>query len=161
KRVAVIDCDPQCNISQLILGDEKTIELYWVQVKRSTRGQKTLIDVVQPILDGDASINGGVDPQTTSDNRFGVSLLPGHPRFSTIEDPLSRAWGDLTAARIGGFRVTHWLTTYLKAIESKFDYAFIDVGPSLGSLNRSVLCAVDYFVTPLGSDVFSLLGIRN
>lgn len=160
-KVVVIDCDPQCNVSQLILGDDKTIDLYWSRSKRLSVNESTLIDLIQPVLDGDAAIDSRIEPGVASNNRFGVSLLPGHPRFSTIEDPLSRAWGDLTATKVGGFRITHWLTTYLAAIDSKFDYAFIDVGPSLGSINRSVLAAADYFVTPLGSDIFSLLGIRN
>jgi hypothetical protein len=47
------------------------------------------------------------------------------------------------------------------AIGHNYDLVLIDVGPSLGSINRSVLAATDSFVTPLGSDVFSLLGIRN
>lgn len=36
-----------------------------------------------------------------------------------------------------------------------------DVGPSLGALNRSVLVGVDYFVTPMGCDIFSIMGISN
>ena len=38
---------------------------------------------------------------------------------------------------------------------------FFDVGPSLGSLNRTVLIGADYFVTPMGADIFSIVGIRN
>ena len=36
-----------------------------------------------------------------------------------------------------------------------------DVGPSLGALNRTILLNCDFVVTPFGSDIFSLLGIRN
>jgi hypothetical protein len=36
-----------------------------------------------------------------------------------------------------------------------------DVGPSLGALNRTIILASDYLVTPFGSDIFSLLGIKN
>jgi hypothetical protein len=38
---------------------------------------------------------------------------------------------------------------------------FFDLGPSLGSINRSVLVGCDKFVTPMGSDIFSILGVRN
>ncbi len=29
KRILIVDADPQCNITQFVLGDEKTINLYW------------------------------------------------------------------------------------------------------------------------------------
>lgn len=35
------------------------------------------------------------------------------------------------------------------------------MGPSLGALNRSALMNSDYFLTPMASDIFSLLGISN
>lgn len=36
-----------------------------------------------------------------------------------------------------------------------------DLGPSLGSINRSVLIGCQHFLTPLGSDVFSIIGVKN
>ena len=42
-----------------------------------------------------------------------------------------------------------------------YDYIFIDVGPSLGAINRSVLIASDYFIVPMSSDIFSLMAIKN
>jgi cellulose biosynthesis protein BcsQ len=161
KRVCIVDCDPQCNVTQLVLGDEKTIELYWGGQTPKNKKYSTVLDVVQPIMDGDASISTNAILQLSSENRFGVDLLPGHPRLSAVEDVLSRAWTDLTASKIGGFRITFWLKAFLKSIETRYDYVFIDVSPSLGSINRSVLISVDHFLTPLGSDIFSLLGIRN
>jgi cellulose biosynthesis protein BcsQ len=161
KRVCIVDCDPQCNVTQLVLGDEKTIDLYWEIKSTQKKKSSTLLDVVQPIMDGDASISQNVVLQLSSENRFGVDLLPGHPRLSAVEDVLSRAWTDLTASKIGGYRITFWLSAFLKSIEARYDYVFIDVGPSLGSINRSVLISANHFLTPLGSDIFSLLGIRN
>ncbi len=162
KRVCIIDCDPQCNVTQLLLGDDKTIDLYWnSDISLGKKKINTLLDIIKPIMDGDAVINKDVHPVEASSNRFGVDFIPGHPQFSAIEDALSRAWGDLTAQKIGGFRITNWLTEYLSQISPNYDYVFVDVGPSLGSINRSVLCAADFFLTPLGADVFSLLGIRN
>jgi hypothetical protein len=37
-----------------------------------------------------------------STNRFGVDLLPGHPRFSVIEDQLSAGWQSATSGDLGG-----------------------------------------------------------
>ncbi|PJK28859.1 ParA family protein [Minwuia thermotolerans] len=162
QRVLIIDCDPQCNITQLVLGDIKTIDLYWPEKnnKEETKS-KTILDVVDPILSGDADINSRIRPLRSSSNRFGVDLLPGHPRFSTFEDELSGSWAELPTGKAGGFRVTNWLRSYLRGLEEDYDIVFIDVSPSLGALNRSVLLCSDYFVVPLGADAFSVLGIRN
>lgn len=162
KRVLVIDCDPQCNITQFILGDTKTIDLYWPNSSsKDDLKVKTILDVVQPILDGDAGINKTVKPMKGNLNRFGVDLLPGHPRFSLFEDPLSAAWTEIPSGKPGGFRVSNWLRSYLDSVRSNYDVVFIDVSPSLGALNRSVLLNCDFFIAPLGADAFSLLGIRN
>ena len=63
KRVCIIDCDPQCNVTQLLLGDEKTIDLYWRNIGSRQRKSSTLLEVVQPIMDGDADINAEINPQ--------------------------------------------------------------------------------------------------
>ena len=110
KRVLVVDCDPQCNLTQFILGDDKTIDLYWPtgSEKEKTRS-KTILDIVQPILDGDADIDKQVKPLKARLNRFGVDLVPGHPRFSLFEDQLSAAWAELPTGKAGGFRISNWL----------------------------------------------------
>lgn len=162
KRVLVIDCDPQCNITQYILGDEKTINLYWPKdhEKSNIKG-KTIMDVVQPIVDGDASINQHIKPFSTKGNRFEIDLLPGDPRFSLFEDQLSQAWNDIPSGKAGGFRITGWLHSFLSSVKDQYDIVFVDVSPSLGAINRSVLLSCDNFITPLGADAFSILGIRN
>jgi cellulose biosynthesis protein BcsQ len=162
KRVLIVDCDPQCNITQYILGDDKTIDLYWpARDDKSETKIKTIMDVVQPIVDGDASINKNVRPIQARSNRFGVDLLPGNPKFSLFEDQLSQAWTDIPSGKAGGFRISNWLRSYLASQKGQYDVVFIDVSPSLGALNRSVLLSCDNFVTPLGADAFSLLGVRN
>ena len=162
KKVLIIDCDPQCNITQFVLGDVKAIDLYWpAKENKDEPDVKTILDIIQPMLDGDAAINRHVKPLNSKTNRFGVDLVPGHPRFSLFEDHLSVAWNDLPSGKPGGFRISNWLKSYLDSLTQSYDFVFVDVSPSLGSLNRSVLLACDYFITPLGADAFSLLGVRN
>lgn len=158
-RVIVIDCDPQCNSTQLILGEEECTRAYYDET--SARTFRTILDVVKPLLDGDASIDSGVQIIGKSANRFNVDLLPGHPKFSMVEDVLSEAWGNVRGGDLGGLRKTNWFFSYCERIKSNYDLAFVDVGPSLGSINRSLLLGADGFAAPMGSDVFSLIGIRN
>lgn len=159
KRVLVIDCDPQCNATQLIMGENYAAELYFSD---SVPGATTTIsDILRPIEDGDSNISDSIIPIKSSDNRFGVDLIPGHPSFSIIEDRLGAAWHELMGGDIGGIRKTNWNTYLKRKIHSHYDYVLYDLGPSLGSINRSVLIGCDKFMTPMGTDIFSILGIRN
>ena len=90
-----------------------------------------------------------------------MDLIPGHPSFSIIEDRLGAAWHDLIGGDIGGIRKTNWNTYLKRKISNNYDYVLYDLGPSLGSINRSVLIGCDKFMTPMGTDIFSILGIRN
>ncbi|WP_179220308.1 ParA family protein [Rhodococcus sp. NCIMB 12038] len=157
-RVLLVDCDPQCNSTQLILETDQWASIYWEKIGDD---QQTIIDILQPIELGDADIQCGVSPMKSSQNRFGVDLIPGHPRMSIIEDLLSRAWGEAIGGDIGGIRRTNWIPSLLREYEDRYDVILFDVGPSLGSLNRTILIGADYFVAPMGADIFSVVGIRN
>jgi cellulose biosynthesis protein BcsQ len=75
KRVLLVDCDPQCNTTQLVLDDETTQKLYRIRDGRSKTG--TILDVVRPLQVGDAAIDSNVSPILASTHRFGVDLLAG------------------------------------------------------------------------------------
>jgi cellulose biosynthesis protein BcsQ len=159
KRVLVIDCDPQCNATQLIMGVDYAAELYWSDENRTQ--YSTISDVLQPIEDGDAKINEQIKVIPYNQNRFGVSLIAGDPKLSIIEDKLSEAWQQLLSGDLGGIRKSNWNTSLSIKLADEFDFIFYDLGPSLGSINRSVLIGCDHFITPMGSDIFSILGVRN
>jgi cellulose biosynthesis protein BcsQ len=159
KRVLVVDCDPQCNSTQLLMGEEYARELYWNG--NSETSVTTISQILQPIEDGDSNINNKIVPIKSSQTRFNVDLIPGSPKLSIIEDRLGAAWHELKGGDIGGIRKTNWNTFLLSALKDNYDYIFYDLGPSLGSINRSVLIGCDCFLTPMGTDIFSILGIRN
>jgi cellulose biosynthesis protein BcsQ len=157
-RILVIDCDPQCNATQLILGVEAAASIY---VEQGAGSPSTIKNVLQPIEDGDSSIDTNLNLIKSENNRFGIDLLPGHPGFAIIEDRLGYAWNMVRAKDKGGFRQTNWNSVLLDAVSNDYDLVFYDLGPSLGSINRSVLVGCDHFVTPIGSDVFSIIGVQN
>jgi cellulose biosynthesis protein BcsQ len=158
-RVLVVDCDPQCNATQLIMGEEFATEFYWSS--KSSDPITTIRDVLAPIEDGDSAISTSVNPILGSKNRFGVDILPGHPGFSVVEDRLGAGWHDLLGGDIGGIRKTNWNTALGDLLKDRYDIVLYDLGPSLGSINRCVLIGCDYFMTPMGADIFSILGIKN
>jgi cellulose biosynthesis protein BcsQ len=121
----------------------------------------TLYEVLRPITLGESAIKFPRAYLPKSQNTFGVDLLPGDPRLALLEDKLSQAWLELSGGDIGGARQTNWNTQLCEQLDGVYDLVFYDVGPSLGALNRSVLLGVDYFVVPMGCDVFSLFGVSN
>ncbi len=157
KRVIYIDLDPQCNATLLILGEDKVSDIYW----NSPGNTKTIYDAVSPIIDDETTIQFDTKDIYREDNRFGVNLVMGHPRLSSIEDRLGEAWVKVQGGEIGALRRTNWCNDLVLRLRDSYDYIIIDLGPSLGALNRSALIAADYFVSPMSIDIFSIIGLRN
>ena len=157
KKVLVVDLDPQSNSTQAILPEEIWLEFYDPE-NRNTR--KTIYDYFRDMEEGDANFNNIEIPVNEDQNSFKISLIPGHPKLSIIDDTMSKSWSEALSGDKGAIRKLNWLNQ-LKKENTTFDYILIDVGPSLGALNRSALLNSDYFLTPMASDIFSLLGISN
>ena len=167
-RVLLVDADPQCNSTQLILPEQNLESLYQPRRRahgttqeRSLQGAVSLYDVLEPIAKGDIKVATKVNPLLGSSNRFRIDLVPGHPRVALLEDQLSQAWVNFGGGDVGGARRTNWNSQLLMLLEGRYDLVFFDVGPSLGALNRSVLIGIDYFITPMGCDIFSMAGVDN
>lgn len=157
KRVLLVDADPQCNATQAILSDDECESIYLADNPTS----KTLYSYLSPFEMGEPQIQLPAEPILGTKNRFGTDLIPGHPSMSIIEDKLSDAWSAVRGRDIGGYRITNWCHQLLESLGDRYDLIVFDVGPSLGALNRSIILACDFIVTPFGCDIFSLLGIKN
>lgn len=156
QRVLFLDIDPQANSTQLIVP-----EVLWNEFYGENPFCKTILDFLSPIQVGDSNLDLTPRPFRAAEDRFGIFLIPGHPHLSIVEDILSDSWNRTLAGDIGGFRRTNWLKSLTNHFDNDYDFLFIDAGPSLGALNRSVLLNSDFFVAPMGSDIFSLMGISN
>ena len=149
-KVLVIDADPQCNATQSLFADETLDSIY---KKKSF----TIDSVVKPLAMG----KGYTDSLEIRRSRnFGVDVLVGDPRLALTEDLLATDWGHAVAGNVRGLRTT-LLFRHLLNLCNEYDYVLFDVGPSLGAINRSVLLAVDFFLTPLSTDIFSLKALEN
>lgn len=148
--VLVIDADPQCNATQSMFGDETLVKLY-------ERKSFTIDSVVRPLSLG-KGFTSDFEPRRS--RSFGVDVLPGDPRLALTEDLLATDWGQATSGSVRGLRTT-LLFRHLLEFAANYDYVFFDVGPSLGAINRSVLLAADYFLTPMSTDIFSLKALEN
>ncbi|AYG73614.1 AAA family ATPase [Rhizobium sp. CCGE532] len=152
-KVLVVDADPQCNLTQYVLSDELTDEIY------SSDNPISIYSVVRPL-----SLGKGYEmelPVRTS-KEFGFDIIIGDPRLALQEDLLAGDWRDAKGGGMRGIRTTFVFAELVKrAKELKYDFVFFDMGPSLGAINRAVLLAMDTFVVPMAIDVFSLWAMRN
>lgn len=151
KKVLVIDADPQCNSSTYILKEEDFEQAYYLNK------YQTIYDLLLPLSRGEG-YSEKIYINKHSD--FNVDILIGSPKLATMEDLLASDWGDVLAAKARGIRTTLVFSQALQKL-SEYDYIFFDMGPALGAINRSILLACDYFITPMSPDIFSLLAIEN
>lgn len=165
KRVLYVDCDPQCNATQLMLTEEQHAKIY-LSSKNDEQAERdslanTVYSLFIPLREGETDIEPDIRPVRSE--RFGVDVLPGHPALSNIEDVMSDAWQSSLAKKTGDFRRIHWAGQLAVAMEDedRYDYIFYDVGPSLGPFNRTVLLGCDAFVTPTSTDLFSFHAFGN
>ena len=150
-RVIVSDLDPQCNLSGMFLMEEE-IEKIWTE-------KKTIDTAIHPLFAGTGDIS--VMPHIADVG--GIGLLVGDLALAKREDGLSDTWPKCLDGDERAFRV---ITSFARLIAHageiyKADYALIDVGPSLGAINRSAMIASDHVIIPLAPDLFSLQGLRN
>ena len=157
-KVVAVDLDPQANLTAAFLREERLEEI-WLDGS----GPQTILGVIQPLLDRLGDIHA---PQLEilADH---VSLLPGNLGLSLFEDRLADAWprclDDKAPEAHDAFRVMTALyrAAAIAAASQGAEIVLVDVGPSLGALNRAALVACDFVVMPLGADLYSLQGLRN
>ena len=161
KRILVLDLDPQANITHYMLGDEMASEViapyYYREIKKE---HNTIVDAFDNYEIGDSTINTDVKPIYC--DRFDAHIIAGNPFLASYEDILSKKWNEISDPdSVSGLRISNWIHTILDAEKDNFDYAFIDLSPSLGAINRTALLASDYFISPMSCDIFSLVAIKN
>ena len=152
KKVLVIDADPQCNATSYVLDEDCFYSLYF------DKGKFTVASLLPPLENGDGYVK---EYKATKTEFFGFDIIPGDPKFAGCEDFLAREWQDVKSNEVRGIKSTLLFSSFLSLCNKDYDYVFFDIGPSLGAINRSVLLACDYFLTPMSSDVFSLLALKN
>ena len=156
KRVLIVDGDPQCNLTSLILDDD--FDTYYEAAETSQLNIKDAVKVAfegrpRPIL----AINC-VSP-ATNDKLF---LLPGHPNLSEYDPSLSLAMNSNNAITTlqnlpGSFNEL----IRLCAEKYNIDYVFIDMNPGLSAINQAFVISADAFIIPTNPDPFSIMALRT
>lgn len=151
--ILVIDADPQSNATAYLLDEASIGEIYSGGLENSLYGY------YEPVERGRGYSED--IPFVTRSPRFCVDILPGHPRFALREDLLARDWSETLTGKDRGLQTTYAFKHLLNTMSSRYDLILVDMGPSLGAINRSILLATDHFLTPMSADLFSLMAVEN
>lgn len=166
----VVDLDPQANLTAAFLQEEEVEDLLG---DPKTRAARTIYECLEPLTQvGDIQSPDLVQihPEATRQPALfsmapELHLLPGDLSLSTFEDDLSAEWPRCFQSE-GLFRPFRVITAFWQIMQAGAEQCgasivLVDVGPSLGAINRSALIATDFVVVPLAADVFSRQGLRN
>lgn len=151
--VIVADLDPQSNLTAAFLDEDRLEELW-----SSGNKDLTIFSAIKPLLGVGDILPAHLEPITDR-----LVLIPGDLALSSFEDELSEQWTNCLDGKERAYQITSAFWRILQAASSSFkaDIVLIDLGPSLGSINRSALVATSYVVVPIAPDLFSLQGLKN
>lgn len=159
KRVILVDTDPQCNLTGMVLGDEtEDDEARLENIYNTTSNIKTGL---APAFESQPRAIEAIDCIPVQ-GRDGLFLLPGNVGFAEYEVTLGIAQelsGSIQALK----NIPGSITDLFEKTATKFnaDYILIDMSPSLGSINQNLLMTSDFFLVPTTADFFSVMAIDS
>lgn len=153
-KTALIDLDPQCNLTLQTLGHT------FYEDNLFSGQDKTIYDVLKAKIEGSGDVNLAIKPKHVRGNLF---ILPGDIQLSLYENLLLSGYNDAAAGNLRGYSDTSAIDRYLNEVgaSEKIDVFIIDTSPSLGVLNRIIFLGAEYFVVPITPDSYSLQGVKN
>lgn len=127
KKVLMVDCDSQCNLSAYSMTDAQTRKA-WLADGNS------IFRVIEPVYMGLGDIRQR-SPLPLRDNLF---IIPGDLLLSNFEDLLGESWNSAKGGSAPQLRVQSAIYRYILWAKDKIsaDAVFVDLGPNLGALNR-------------------------
>ena len=151
-KVLLVDCDPQCNATELFLASKPTFDDPQTELPGTS-----IYEALLPRFGGDT---GAIDPSNvnlvTSTLYKNLFLLRGDLEFSMAEDYLGTAWNQAITENINEKKTYVVLHHLLRALGERhgFKYILCDVGPSTGAITRTIVLLSDGFLLPLTPDRF-------
>ncbi|UWX67238.1 AAA family ATPase [Empedobacter stercoris] len=155
-KVLLVDADPQCNLTGLILKD--SFEEYYIE---DITKNNNLKDGVSPAFESKPEAISSFDCYQVPRNQ-NIYLLPGHPNLTELEPQLSFAQNSNNAFSTmqnlpGAFN------SLIELMVEKYniDFVIFDVNPGLGAINQNLFSISDLFLIPTNPDPFSLMAIKT
>ena len=154
KKVIIVDCDPQCNLTGMVLGfkDAESFESMY-----TSEGVTNIRDGLAPAFESRPEHIKPIDCQLI-DKQPNMYLLPGHIGLAEYEVTLGIAQslsGSLVTLQNLPGALHHLLTKTSEKYSA--DFILVDMNPSLGPINQNLLTISDYFIVPMFPDYFSAM----
>ena len=158
KRVVMVDTDPQCNLTGLVLGYKGPNE--FEQFYQNEQG-RNLRDGLAPAFESRPQLLEAVECIPVEEQE-GLFLLPGHIRLSEYEVTLGIAQ-ELSGSIQTLQNLPGSISFLLEKTAEQFDadYIVIDMSPSLNAINQNLLMTSDFFIIPTNPDYFSVMAIDS
>lgn len=159
KRVMVVDCDPQCNLTGVFLGEFEGDDYPFEST--DPKAPKNIRDAVRPAFESRPYQISPVElfAAKQQDRLF---LLPGHVGLSEYESQLAVAHelsNTLSALQNIPGALRH--SIQITGQKNNIDLALIDMSPSLGAINQNIFMTSDAFIIPMAPDLFSAMALRS
>lgn len=158
-RVVLVDADPQCNLTGLVLGYTGMAELEDFYSQVGSTG--TIRTGLMPAFEAQPRSIEAV-PLVSIAARSDLYLLAGDIRLAEYENTLGIAQ-ELSGA-IQALRNLPGSLNFLidRTAESvKADFVIVDMSPGLGPINQNLVSTSDYIVIPAAPDFFSVMAIDS
>jgi len=155
-KVLLVDADPQCNLSGLIMQSE--FEKYYTE---DATKNKNLMDGVNSAFEGRPEPIKGFECFEV-ENNSNLFLLPGHPNLTELEPSLS-----FSQTTNNAFATMQNLPGSFNALIEKccdkhnIEYVLIDLNPGLSAINQNFFTISDLFIVPTNPDPFSLMAVKT
>lgn len=154
KKVLLVDCDPQCNLTGMFLGFTgiEDIEAYYKK-----DGIRNIRDGLAPAFESKPVPLKPVTCESMKGQK-NLFLLPGSIRLAEYETTLGIAQelsGSLVTLQNLPGSISHLLE--ITAKQYKIDIIIVDMSPSLGPINQNILATSDFFLVPMAPDYFSVM----
>ncbi|MFJ6918458.1 ParA family protein [Streptomyces sp. NPDC101133] len=158
KKVLMVDSDPQCNLTGMVLGFQGADEL---ENFYETQGRNTLRSGLLPAFEAQPRSIEAVETVTV-EARPGLHLLAGDLRLAELEVTLGIAQ-ELSAAIQALQNLPGSFDFLLEATGKSIqaDYILIDMSPGLGAINQNLVSISDYMILPTSPDIFSVMAIDS
>ena len=154
KKVIIADCDPQCNLTGMVLGFKDAEDFNSMY---SSDGVTNIRDGLAPAFE---SRPVPIEPVKCAviQGQPNMHLLPGHIGLAEYEVTLGIAQ-QLTGSLVTLQNLPGALHYLFAKTADKYnaDFVLIDMSPSLGPINQNLLTTSDYFIVPMFPDYFSAM----
>jgi cellulose biosynthesis protein BcsQ len=154
KKILLVDCDPQCNLTGMVLGFKGSDDFKSIY---ESAGVRNIRDGLAPAFESRPTPIAPVICESV-DGQENMKLIPGHIGLAEYETTLGIAQ-ELSGSLVTLQNLPGSLHRLFQVTADQYgcDYIIVDMSPSLGPINQNLLMTSDFFLVPMAPDYFSVM----